>query len=711
MNEGLSMLKREETSTAPARRTRKTGHAAGHQMQRDAMSERGSPGGVATNMTIAALAAVIGLGTLVMAMPLAAAESDGSLDSIVRGGRLYDNWYKEINEMVPTKPHPTYPPDKPFADNPAENWRCKECHGWDYRGKDGSFGKGEHFTGIKGIQAMAGADPEKIIAILKNETHGYAGVMEESDFRDLANFVSRGQIDMDRYIDPKTRRAKGYDAKLENYYTTICANCHGMDGLKVRTMPPLGKIANESPWKTLHKIVNGHPAGNMPALRMVGMPVLAGILAYLQTLPQEGEILSSIVRGGRLYDNWYKETKTSPPTTPHPAYPADGKFAQDPAANWRCKECHGWDYLGRDGVFSEGEHFTGTKGIRGMAGADPARIVAVLKADFHSFEGLMDDYDFQDLANFISLGQIDMDKYIDRETRKAKGDNKKEESFYTTVCAGCHGRNGLNVRAVPPLGKFARKNPWEALHKIVNGHPAGNMPALRKLDMQTLVDILAYLQTLPEEVEMESSIVRGGRLYDNWYKEIKAPPPRKSHPLYPPEGRYADFPAINWRCKECHGWDYLGRDGAYFKGKHYTGIKGIRGMAGADPKEIAAVLTDDRHGYGDLLDGHDIQDLANFVSKGQIEMDRFIGRAARVDKEGKARREAYYLTLCANCHGSDGVNIGRTLPLGQLARGNPWEAVHKILNGHPAGQMPALRVLGTDVLVDLLAHIQTLPAE
>lgn len=28
-------------------------------------------------------------------------------------------------------------------------------HGWDYMGKDGVYGKGGHFTGIKGIQGAA----------------------------------------------------------------------------------------------------------------------------------------------------------------------------------------------------------------------------------------------------------------------------------------------------------------------------------------------------------------------------------------------------------------------------------------------------------------------------------------------------------------------------------------------------------------------------
>ena len=80
--------------------------------------------------------------------------------------------------------------------------------------------------------------------------------------------------------------------------------------------------------------------------------------------------------------------------------------------------------------------------------------------------------------------------------------------------------------------------------------------------------------------EMEASLMRGGLLYDKWYKVVGERAPGEKHPLYPADGKYASKNSSNWRCKECHGWDYRGKDGAYAEGKHYTGIKGIcgRGM-------------------------------------------------------------------------------------------------------------------------------------
>ncbi|MBI4185122.1 MAG: c-type cytochrome [Proteobacteria bacterium] len=667
-----------------------------------------------STVALLALVAALGLGAGAATTSLAAEEN---LASIVRGGRLYDNWYQMmVGGRAPTQPHPAYPRDKKFANDPASNWRCVECHGWDYRGKDGAYGSGDHYTGIKGIRGMAGADPAKIVAVLTDGTHQYGGVMDGRDLRDLANFVSKGQLDMDTYIDRASRKSKGDGAKHEAYYSAICANCHGRDGLGVRSIPPLGTFASENPWASLHKVLNGHPSERMPPLRALGLDVLVDVLAFIQTLPKE-ELLASMDRGGRLYDNWYVELGAAAPTRPHPAYPRDRRFARDAAANWRCVECHGWDYRGKDGAYGSGDHYTGIKGIRGMAGADPEKIITILKNETHDFRGLkpyrayLDEHDLRDLANFVSKGQVEVDRYIDRATGQSKGDGVKHEAYYNSICATCHGRDGLGVRSMPPLARVARDNPWQTLHKMVNGHPSKKMPALRLLDMSILVDVLAFVQTLPTE-EALASIVRGGRLYDNWYREIRVPAPTRAHPAYPRDKVYAREASANWRCVECHGWDYRGRDGVYGKGEHYTGIRGVRGLAGAAPDKVVAVLRDENHGFDTVMDAHDLRDLANFVAKGQVDMTNFVNPANQLSKGDKTKHKEYYDTICAKCHNEDGRGMRAVMPpLGAVAKADPWAALHKMLNGHPDEGMPALRVLDPQILTDVLAYIQSLPAE
>ncbi len=210
--------------------------------------------------------------------------------------------------------------------------------------------------------------------------------------------------------------------------------------------------------------------------------------------------------------------------------------------------------------------------------------------------------------------------------------------------------------------------------------------------------------------ETQSVMAEGGRIYDKWSKQVGEDAPKKAHPAYPADKKYAKKPKSNWRCKECHGWDYMGKDGAYASGKHHTGIKGINGMAGADTAKVVAVLKDANHGLGDLMEDEDLAKVALFVSKGQVDMNKYIDRASKSPKGGDAAKgAAYYNTICANCHAADGTmpkDMGKSLG---AQMGNPWEVMHKILNGQPDEKMPALRAFGMQPVLDIMAHIATLP--
>lgn len=206
---------------------------------------------------------------------------------------------------------------------------------------------------------------------------------------------------------------------------------------------------------------------------------------------------SAVARGGRLYDKYFAENKTTKPDTDHVSYPnKGGKYGKD--ASWRCKECHGWDYKGKDGAYASGGHKTGIKGVQGAAGKDPAQIVAILSDATHGYsDKQLSAKDMQDLALFISRGQLDMSSYVDAASKKAKGNPAKGEAYFNTLCAGCHGFDGKKLKDAPPLGSVA-DNPWEMLHKVLNGQPAEGMPALRALDLQVAVDIVSYLPQLPK---------------------------------------------------------------------------------------------------------------------------------------------------------------------------------------------------------------------
>lgn len=219
-------------------------------------------------------------------------------------------------------------------------------------------------------------------------------------------------------------------------------------------------------------------------------------LAAFSSVQAEEE--STIAFGGLLYDNWPELTRGKPPSGTHPAYPEVG--TNKGRATWRCKECHGWDYMGKDGGYGPGSSsYTGIKGIRALDGAPAERVLEILKDATHAFppDTLTDD-ELHALALFVAKGQIDMTRAFDTATRKATGDADKGAGYFNTVCAKCHGTDGTQPKDMEEtLGALAARVPGEVLHKIRNGDPAPEMPALRAFPDQIGIDILAHIQTLP----------------------------------------------------------------------------------------------------------------------------------------------------------------------------------------------------------------------
>lgn len=208
---------------------------------------------------------------------------------IVRGGKLYDKWWEELELEVPNNSHPAYPATGKQK-GPA-TWRCKECHGWDYKGNEGAYASGSHATGIIGLREMAGIDPEIIQMIIMDDTHRYfRDLIPRSATQKIALFVSKGQIDMDVYIDRKTKTAIGDPRRGARFYHTVCAVCHGIDGKLInfgdeKKPEYLGTVGVNNPWEVLHKIRFGQPGMGMVALTMMDVKDQVDILSYVQTLP------------------------------------------------------------------------------------------------------------------------------------------------------------------------------------------------------------------------------------------------------------------------------------------------------------------------------------------------------------------------------------------------------------------------------------------
>lgn len=417
---------------------------------------------------------------------VASQEAQELVASVAAGGRMYDDWIRELARKKPTTVHPLYPADGQYTKTPWQTWRCVTCHGWDYLGDKGAFSTGENYTGTKGVAGMIGSTPAQVSAILTDEKHGYKDFLDDEALEDISNFIVKGLVPMDRVIDRASGRALIEPVTSSAHFSTICVNCHGSDGRLMKTIPPLGDAARMDPWQALHKMLNGHPGDAMPALRAFDVHTTLSTLAFIQGLPPR-DPLFSIARGGKLYDDWAAELKTKYPKDPQPAFPKDKKV-ETGSNTWRCVECHGWDYKGANGV----------RGIRTMVGAHPSAIIKVLQDDTHDLAHKLEYADLYDLANFVSNGQVDMNEYIDARSLEARGVAGNSTQYYLTLCATCHGDQGYAIRTIPPLGRVATESPWKALHKTLHGHPGEHMPAWQaSMSPSIIKDILAKLQTLP----------------------------------------------------------------------------------------------------------------------------------------------------------------------------------------------------------------------
>ena len=220
------------------------------------------------------------------------------LADAVRGGVLYDKWWRVNRSSEPTGNHPLYPATGQKSG--STTYRCKECHGWDYKGLDGAYGIGStHFTGITGVFGTT-LTPQQVFDLLASPDTAGGGHnmialgMTDADLWDVTKMVFEGVVDTDRYIDG-TGAFIGHAPNGQAVYGTdlnsgACATCHDVDG---RWIPfhggdVVGTVANANPWEFLHKVRFGHPASPMPAFELLNRPatLAADVGAHAATLPQ-----------------------------------------------------------------------------------------------------------------------------------------------------------------------------------------------------------------------------------------------------------------------------------------------------------------------------------------------------------------------------------------------------------------------------------------
>lgn len=212
-------------------------------------------------------------------------------DDMTRGALLYDKWYAALGQPAPAGNMPLWSAQATNTRSGPDTWRCVECHGWDYKGKDGAYGSGSHYTGFPGVFGTA-ADVTAALKGANDPGHDFSSYLDDASLNQLAVFITSGLIDDSQYIDTVTLKTKGGDpVKGQTLYDGNCAVCHGADGAKIifRTEginETLGAVANRDPYRFLHRTRFGVAGTEMPIGRELGWTPKEGVdvLAYVQTL-------------------------------------------------------------------------------------------------------------------------------------------------------------------------------------------------------------------------------------------------------------------------------------------------------------------------------------------------------------------------------------------------------------------------------------------
>jgi mono/diheme cytochrome c family protein len=215
---------------------------------------------------------------------------------IAEGAQLYDRWYAALGVSAPQGNMAIWSRQSTNTRSGLDTWRCSECHGWDYKGVDGAYASGSHYTGFPGlISRTADMTEEDIIAHLKGEqdpAHDFSKYIDDAALQKAALFLKEGLIDDSEYIDSISLKViNGNIAHGKQLFEETCARCHGVDGTTIifRTEGVdeyLGDVANRDPFRFLHRTRFGVAGTEMPIGYELGWTPADGrdVLMYAQTL-------------------------------------------------------------------------------------------------------------------------------------------------------------------------------------------------------------------------------------------------------------------------------------------------------------------------------------------------------------------------------------------------------------------------------------------
>jgi len=471
--------------------------------------------------------------------------------------------------------------------------------------------------------------------------------------------------------------------------------------------------------------------------------------------------------GGLMYSKWWSDSQgnlqdAALPKRDNASWIATGNTATKGMQTWRCKSCHGWDYIGNEGQYIDPTHkyYTNIPGLLTTATytpktkGDPAAVFAVLDTGTMPDGTVIPDHDFGThitkdepiyaLTKFVEQVRSEADgslagsnvaaspttivANIDAVANQAEG-----YRFYNlSTCVVCHGVDGKQIVINPDPGK--EKEPHditgalkavgvEEFHKLRFGQPGTN-PVMLGLEMignpqieargslVVAADIFAYVRD-----GLLADPARGGRLYDDWPKELGTQAPLGANPVLKARNpNPGDIAADKqWLCSSCHGYDYEGISG--FSNnlvdlqavRHWTPDYLYSYLKNGRPAMLAGKLVPNVHNFGQSFNDVDLWNLSKFLMVGVTDTHNYIslGFGGAAVKKTPYDGPATYMGdipdllstpntvwTCQGCHGENGNGTGSSVEVAMAPTTDifaaswsdaeaPWRVFHRIRFGMP----------------------------
>jgi thiosulfate dehydrogenase len=245
--------------------------------------------------------------------------------------------------------------------------------------------------------------------------------------------------------------------------------------------------------------------------------------------------------------------------------------------------------------------------------------------------------------------------------------------------------------------------------------------------------------------------IRGGQFYDKfWDADTGWNQADPNLPIYKASSNF-------FRCKQCHGWDLLGRTGGYISRGPKTSRPNVaavvlwetlQGMtpqqlfdnlkSAAGRRSVTADLStynpttnptvgDQMPDYGSIFTDEQLWDLVRYLKAEALDVTQLYDAVtagtyptgtitySNIGKDGLAPHgDALFAARCAPCHGADGTAFlvdGAAFTVGRHLREKPYEDQHKIKFGQ-LGSLMDSQITDADDMKDLyraLADSTTYP--